>query len=194
MLTANAFAYIREGGKSYHSMIFHQALSSGVVRGQLVNITQGLEYNWSGVYTWSRPAAVGVALPVDTADVLVYPGVIDGDDALYIDTKDAWTGTVQIPGLSQWQGMLFVQQDSGISVSRSGDTLSVTATSAASAIIRNRIPGDVNGDGVIDVDDVNAVTAMILGLQEIDLVADLNGDGVVDTDDLNLLINIILNQ
>ena len=58
-------------------------------------------------------------------------------------------------------------------------------------------PGDVNGDGVVDVADVNAAINIIL---EIKTEADYNGnadltdDGVVDVSDVNAIINIILTQ
>ena len=57
--------------------------------------------------------------------------------------------------------------------------------------------GDVNGDGTVDIDDVNAVINIILKVKsESDFLgnADLNNDGDVDVDDMNLIINIILTQ
>lgn len=59
------------------------------------------------------------------------------------------------------------------------------------------ITGDVNGDNVVDVEDVNAVINVILGTSTIDQYAgnaDLNGSGVVDVEDMNEIINIILNN
>lgn len=55
-----------------------------------------------------------------------------------------------------------------------------------------RITGDVNGDGVVDIADVNAAIDMILGLQDNKAAADVNGDGIVDVADMNGIINIIL--
>ena len=52
--------------------------------------------------------------------------------------------------------------------------------------------GDVNGDDVIDVEDVNGVINMILNISNKGDAADLNGDGVVDVEDVNAIINIIL--
>ncbi|MBR1803406.1 MAG: dockerin type I repeat-containing protein [Muribaculaceae bacterium] len=55
------------------------------------------------------------------------------------------------------------------------------------------LKGDANGDGKIDVEDVNAVINMVLNLQDKDLeVCDMNGDGKIDVEDVNALINIIL--
>ena len=55
--------------------------------------------------------------------------------------------------------------------------------------------GDVTGDGVVDVADVNAIINIILELKTRDDYpgnADLTGEGVVDVADVNDVINIIL--
>lgn len=57
------------------------------------------------------------------------------------------------------------------------------------------VTGDVDGNGMVDVDDVNAVVNIILGLNsaaDFKGVADVNDSGIVDVDDVNALINIIL--
>ena len=57
------------------------------------------------------------------------------------------------------------------------------------------IRGDLNADGVVDVDDVNIAINVILKVNtnaSIAEMADLNEDGTVDVDDLNIIINIIL--
>ena len=56
------------------------------------------------------------------------------------------------------------------------------------------ITGDVNGDGAVDVTDVNEVINMILGKTAMDTVADLDGNGTVDVTDVNHIINIILGK
>lgn len=59
------------------------------------------------------------------------------------------------------------------------------------------IIGDVTGDGVVDIDDVNAVINIILKVKTEDDYpgnANINNDDTVDVDDMNLIINIILNQ
>ncbi|MBO7608725.1 MAG: hypothetical protein J6S96_00785 [Muribaculaceae bacterium] len=57
------------------------------------------------------------------------------------------------------------------------------------------ITGDVNGDNVVDVEDVNATINIILKLKTQDEYvgkADVTGDDIVDVEDVNKLINIIL--
>ena len=53
--------------------------------------------------------------------------------------------------------------------------------------------GDVNGDGEVNISDVNAVIDMLLkGVQ--DVSGDVNGDGEVNIADVNAIIDIILNS
>ena len=55
------------------------------------------------------------------------------------------------------------------------------------------IPGDVNGDGRVNVSDVSTLINMILGITTMDqTAADVNGDGRVNVSDVTSLINIIL--
>ena len=56
-----------------------------------------------------------------------------------------------------------------------------------------RIPGDVNGDGKVNVSDVTTLVNMILGVVTMDQTrADVNGDGKVNVSDVTALVNIIL--
>ena len=52
-------------------------------------------------------------------------------------------------------------------------------------------PGDVNGDGEINIADINALIDVILS-GEIQPAADVNGDGEVNIADINAVIDIIL--
>ena len=54
--------------------------------------------------------------------------------------------------------------------------------------------GDLNGDGTVDVDDLNMVINMMLGKAEKTDAADINGDGAVDVDDMNIIINIMVGK
>ncbi len=64
---------------------------------------------------------------------------------------------------------------------------------AASAAVR----GDVNGDGVVDIDDLNAVINVMLHKNAdagIEARADIDGNGMVDIDDLNVVINVMVGK
>lgn len=54
--------------------------------------------------------------------------------------------------------------------------------------------GDINGDGVVDIADVNAVINMMLGKEQSSPKADVNGDGNVDIGDVNIVINMMLGK
>jgi hypothetical protein len=55
--------------------------------------------------------------------------------------------------------------------------------------------GDVNGDGEVNIADVNAVIDVILagGNEYTATLADVNGDGEVNIADVNALIDLIIN-
>ncbi|MBQ0068435.1 MAG: hypothetical protein KBT09_01580, partial [Bacteroidales bacterium] len=56
-------------------------------------------------------------------------------------------------------------------------------------------PGDVNGDGTVDIADVNSLVSIILEQKtaaDFPGKADINGDGNVDIADINAIIAIIL--
>lgn len=59
------------------------------------------------------------------------------------------------------------------------------------------IAGDVNGDGEVNISDVNAIISFILQGEQLDneslmAAADINGDGEVNISDVNAVIGIIL--
>ena len=54
-------------------------------------------------------------------------------------------------------------------------------------------PGDVNGDGEVNIADVNAIIDMIL-VQSSDKSGDVNNDGEVNISDVNAVIDVILSN
>ncbi|MBQ6080785.1 MAG: family 10 glycosylhydrolase [Muribaculaceae bacterium] len=55
------------------------------------------------------------------------------------------------------------------------------------------VPGDVNGDGEINISDINCIIDMILG-GTVDSHGDVNGDGEINIADINTLIDLILSN
>ena len=53
------------------------------------------------------------------------------------------------------------------------------------------VPGDVNGDGEVNISDISSVIDMILGGTAL-TGGDVNGDGEVNISDINAIINLIL--
>ena len=58
----------------------------------------------------------------------------------------------------------------------------------------SQVKGDITNDGVVDIDDLNAVINVMLGKAEQSAAADANGDGAIDIDDVNIIINIMLGK
>lgn len=64
------------------------------------------------------------------------------------------------------------------------------------AVDQTTVTGDVTGDGMVDVADINAVINVMTGKEEIDKWegrSDVNSDGATDVADINTIINKILN-
>ena len=66
----------------------------------------------------------------------------------------------------------------------------ITATCAVT-VVKSGLKGDVNGDGSVNIADINEVIDMILS-GNFNAVGDINGDGSVNIGDINALIAIIL--
>lgn len=56
----------------------------------------------------------------------------------------------------------------------------------------NTVPGDINGDGVVNIQDVQLCINQVLGTSATTPEADVNNDGSVNVQDIQLIVNIIL--
>ena len=77
------------------------------------------------------------------------------------------------------------------------DFLGLETVYARVADAPEQVVGDVDGNGVVDVDDLNIIINIMVGKNSNpDFVApaDIDGNGNVDVDDLNRLINIMLHR
>ena len=63
-----------------------------------------------------------------------------------------------------------------------------------SFVYREVLAGDVNGDGEINIADVNALIDIILRGTTNSQLADVNGDGEINVADVNVVIDMILNS
>lgn len=118
-----------------------------------------------------------------------------------------------------YQSLTFIKTD-GSKVYYSTDDLKITYDDFAHAIIENNetidtldltgidcmyfsndntnsLTGDVNGDGEINIADINAIINIILSdscEEDIENRADVNGDGEINIADINAIIEIILSS
>lgn len=53
------------------------------------------------------------------------------------------------------------------------------------------LPGDVNGDGTVDVADISSIISVMAGDDSYGKAADVNGDGTVDVADISTVISIM---
>ena len=60
-----------------------------------------------------------------------------------------------------------------------------------------KLPGDANGDGIVDALDIVVIVNHIFGATPEEFIfdnADVNGDGVVDALDIVIIVNIIFSK
>lgn len=113
--------------------------------------------------------------------------------AMFENGTDDWTWQHLSFNLNEWQGKTIQVQLLGTlwtHVSIFVDGVKITSTP-------DTLPGDVNGDGTVDVEDVNALINVILEITDTGSLsgkADVNDDGITDIEDVNTLINLILTQ
>ena len=91
----------------------------------------------------------------------------------------------------------FVESLNGYSVTSEGSPVLHSWVTINGVTEQSGVLGDVDGDGKVDVSDVNAAINIILELKDASEYAgnaDLNGDGKVDVSDVNAIINIILSN
>ena len=72
-------------------------------------------------------------------------------------------------------------------------TRHILADCTAKAGEQSTLKGDVNGDGEVNIADINAIIDMILSGRS-DPSGDVNGDGEVNIADINAVIDIILSH
>lgn len=116
--------------------------------------------------------------------------------ATVTDQRVSWTSSN--PGVARVR--------SGIVELLAGGTTTITATavdgaSSATCVINvigdtPAIIGDINGDGIVDVTDINILINIVLDITSAQdyPTADINNDGTVDVSDVNAIINLILQQ
>jgi O-glycosyl hydrolase len=92
---------------------------------------------------------------------------------------------------------LALNWDRNMPATYGGEDITIPARSVVT-LVMDLVPltlvGDVNGDGTVDVSDVNAIINIMLGKNEPTPAADINGDSYIDVSDVNAVINIMLGK
>ena len=153
-----------------------------------INLTGGDEMNNVLASAWLAPdSSKMVVVYINTASVRRYSSIsLRGIDREVTDMKKYVTYSASNLGLSSTQTTM----ESVLLPARSVSTVVMTLAPKQAGV-----KGDVNGDGTVDVADVNAAINVILTLEPASKYngrADVNGDGTVDVADLNAIINTIL--
>ena len=97
---------------------------------------------------------------------------------------------IQIKATNAFPGSGTISLKNSIAA-ESDATRHILADSTAKAGELSTLKGDVNGDGEVNIADINAIIGMILSGQS-DVTGDVNGDSEVNIADINNVIEIIL--
>ena len=122
---------------------------------------------------------------------------VDATSGIQVGTVRAWRRAEAL-GLPRAIAVTGIDKDIYLMIGSTvnGDnkyTVSNITSFYESANPLNKIEGDINGDKVVDVADLNIVINVALG-NATETKADTNSDGVVDVTDINFVINKMLNK
>ncbi len=134
-------------------------------------------------------------------------GVVSAADIL--DTGTAQVGYLRVrSNSSSGENITFKVYDKAeqkeLNVQNTKVTFSDNATQGSASspfkldITQRYTPGDVNGDEIIDTEDVQMTFEYFMGQEMgpdfVEEAADFNGDGLVDTEDVQLIFEYFMNQ
>lgn len=134
-------------------------------------------------------------------------GVVSANDIL--DTGTTQVGYLRVrSNSSSGENITFKvynkSEQKELNVQNTKITFSNNATQGAPSspfkldITQRYTPGDVNGDEIIDTEDVQMTFEYFMGQEMgpdfVEEAADFNGDGLVDTEDVQLIFEYFMNQ
>jgi T5SS/PEP-CTERM-associated repeat protein len=139
-----------------------------------------------GSYTQNPAASLSVVLGPQSGTCISAAGTASVAGSLTVSLAAGFTpppgSSYEIITASSVSGTFAaVTMPAGISVVYEADRVLVQVEGTP------MIPGDINGDGVVDVDDLTAVI-LAWGVCPAPCAADIDGNGVVDVDDLTQVI------
>ena len=120
-------------------------------------------------------------------------GGVNWVTAITIDNLEAAEAPEKSQALATWFLNLTADQPALLRIAMIAGGSGSTYVDDIVLYYSDNMPGDVNGDGEINIADVNCVINVILTDVE-NGAADVNGDGEVNIADVNAIIDIILNS
>ena len=152
--------------------------------------------NWSSVYffSWDETSSPNGGWPGEkmTATKMVH-GVKFYYDTYTIKSKNHYMNFVFNQGSSsgQTEDVTFINKTSFFEIATTTNKYQVRDVTDLYLPYLNVEDGDVNGDGEVNIADVNVIIGIIL-TGNLDPKGDVNGDGEVNISDVNAVISIIL--
>ncbi len=95
------------------------------------------------------------------------------------------------------EGYSFINWTKYDTVVTTNPTYSFIVTEDVDLVANFKLPGDANGDGIVDALDIVIIVNHIFGETHEEFVydnADVNGDGIVDALDIVIIVNIIFSK
>ena len=187
---ASGATFVRNGESSNITNCYYTAALGAPQGKQLRSITAG---DYVTVANAGTPKTV-----YNVSGITAYPTGIMVDSVLYAGNGDEVALTL---GYSGHNNTFIGFETSAGTLNGSENPYTLTMPDedvvVTAAFEQEHVIGDLNGDGVVDVADVNICINVILERvtdPAIKALADLNGDGTVDVADVNMIINIILSN
>ena len=159
--------------------------------------------NWSQVnfFSWDNTSSPNGGWPGEKiTSTKVVNGVKFYYDTYTIPSKDYYVNFVFNQGGNtasshQTEDVTYVNKTSFFEVTTQTNKYQVTDVTDQYLPYLDEIEGDVNGDGEVNIADVNCLIDVILGVKPASLYegrADVNDDGEVNIADVNAVIDVIL--
>ena len=132
---------------------------------------------------------------INTYNVTVVANPVEGGIVTGTGTYDH--GSTCILTAIANTGYAFIKWTKDGTVVSTNPTYSFTVTEDVDLVANFKLPGDANGDGIVDALDIVVIVNHIFGATPEEFIfdnADVNGDGVVDALDIVIIVNIIFSK
>lgn len=196
------FTFLSEGMSAWYVSKINETTGKVIVS----EVTGGVPTSTPVIIKCSSQSAASNKLNVGAST----SGTADGNllTGVYFCNPDAGPGhtnvvpfdptTMRVLGTTADGSLAFVKNVDLAYIPANTAYITVSASAPDVLLVTDQdtpvVPGDLSGDGTVDVDDVAIIAKMILGKTETDLSADLNHDGIVDVEDFAIVVKIILNK